>query len=190
MGDEQKLELLHGFLRFYGEQGITEGGGLWAFQDSRFIIPNETVFVCSKCYRYWDKEKNPDGPPDIGSAPLIVTQVIPTDKLEEILQGKFKEMCPPNEHEFKLMFPTIESFKGHHVLKDGDWLTIYSKDEPRTMIWSGIVQLKKYPPFTESVSDIWIRSDQEEIDRGTWAKWFLDEHPATLVPYKKINASS
>src|SRR3990167_7346550 len=142
MDNEQKLELLHGFLRFYNEQGVTEDGGLWAFQDSRFITPNETIFACGKCYLYWDKEKNPDSPPGVGSAPLVITRAIPTDKIGEISPEKLKETCPPNEHEFRLLSPTMESFEGHHVLKDGDWLTIYSKDAPRIILWTGTIKLR------------------------------------------------
>lgn len=191
--EDGPLELLRGFLRFYSETGVTEGGGHWAFQDSLFRRPNISIFSCSKCYKYWDKEKHPDGPPDIGDESIVVSQVIPLEKfIDEMDKENFKspKLCPPNEHDFQLMCPEFELFEGHHVLEDGDWLTVYSKDEPKTVLWSGIIKLKKYPPFTESALNMWIRSDQENTDRETWAGWFLEGYPATLIPYVKINASN
>ena len=192
MSQEQvSLELLRGFLRFYRETG-TEGG-YWAFQDSRFIKINATIFTCSKCYKYWDKGKHPDGPPDIGTERIMVSQVIPLDKfINDMNNESFKAppLCPSNKHDFQLMDQEFELFEGHHILKDGDWLTIYSKDQPQIIVWSDIIKLRHYPSFTESAFNMWIHSDQEKVDRETWAGWFLEGYPATLVPYQKINASN
>ena len=186
--ESQSLELLDGFLLFYGETG-TEGSH-WAFQDRRFIKANKSIFICGKCYRYWDKEKNPEGPPDIGSAPIIVTNVIPLDKVDQILKGELAETCPPEEHDFQLMFPWLYSYDGLHILKDGDWLTIHSEDGPQATIWSGIIKLRNFPSFTNIVFDMWIHAEQEGVEREVWAKWFIEEYPATLIPYKEINASN
>ena len=190
--DSESLELLSGFLRFYSETG-TEGG-YWAFQDRRFIKENTTKFYCKKCYKYWDKDKYPDAPPPIGSRPVQVELAVPLNEvpLESIKNKTFKAppMCQTNEHDFQLIGETSESFDGHHILKNNDWLSIYSKDNPAIMVWSGIIRLKKYPPFTENILGLWVHSDQIGVEEETWAKWFLEEYPATLVPYKKINASN
>lgn len=186
--DSESLELIKGFLRFWSETG-TEGGH-WAFQDRNFIKENTTQFSCKKCYKYWDKEKYPDAPPPPHTKPVQVELAIPLNKvdLNSVKNNTFEfpPPCKPDEHDFQLMGKTLESYDGLHVLKDNDWLTIYGKDSPTTIAWSGIIKLTNYPPFTEHVSGLWIHSDQEGVDRETWSKWFLEGYPATLVPYKKI----
>ncbi len=72
-------------------------------------------------------------------------------------------------------------YKRLHVLKDGDQLTIFSTDNPSEMLWSGIISLRQYPPFTESAYCLWIRADQEGVDRKTWATYFIEEYPAELI---------
>lgn len=73
------------------------------------------------------------------------------------------------------------SYEGLHVLKNGDHLTIHSKDNPNQVVWSGNIRLRQYSLFTEHASGLWIHADQEGVDRETWARWFLEEYPATLV---------
>lgn len=82
------------------------------------------------------------------------------------------------------------SYDGLHVLEDGDILTIYSKEDPAKVIWTGTIKLKPHQLFTEHASGMWIHADQEDIDRESWAEWFLEGYPASLVPYQKINASN
>jgi len=77
------------------------------------------------------------------------------------------------------------SYQGLHILSDGDELTIYNKKDPKKVVWSGIIQLKSYPVFTESAYNLWIHSDQIGIPRNTWAKWFMDEYPAKLIKAKR-----
>ena len=72
------------------------------------------------------------------------------------------------------------SYDGLHVLKNGDKLIIYSKDDPSQIVWSGEIELEQYCPFTESVRGMWIHSDQRGIDRKIWADWFIKEYPAKL----------
>lgn len=74
------------------------------------------------------------------------------------------------------------SYKGTHILKNGDLLTVYDKDEPNRIIWSGIITLREYGLFQEHVFNCWIHADQEGIDRETWAVYFFTEHPAKLIP--------
>jgi len=74
------------------------------------------------------------------------------------------------------------SYEGLHILKDGDFLTIYSKDNPTEIVWSGVISLRNYPLFTEAVFGLWIHADQEGVDRETWARWFFEGYAAKLIP--------
>ncbi len=116
---------LEGFCYFYAETG-TEGG-LWAFQDKKFIGK-------------------------------------PTPK-----------------------FPNGQwSYDGLHILKSGDYLTVFDPKDTEVVIWEGIVSLELYALFTETVDDLWIHADQIGIDREVWAQWFFDQCPAKLVQGPKI----
>lgn len=72
------------------------------------------------------------------------------------------------------------SYEGLHILKDGDKLTIFDKEDSKKTLWSGTIQLKHYPQFTEDASGWWIHSDQEGLERAQWAIWFFKEFPARL----------
>jgi hypothetical protein len=74
------------------------------------------------------------------------------------------------------------SYEGLHILEDGDYLTIYSKDNPAEIVWSGKISLRKHPSFAKSVFGLWIHADQKGVDRKTWARWFVEEYPAKLIP--------
>ena len=74
------------------------------------------------------------------------------------------------------------SYEGMYILRDGDRLTIYRPDKPREAVWSGIISLRKYPPFTEDAFGYWIHSDQNGVHREMWAMFFIHEYPADLVP--------
>lgn len=73
------------------------------------------------------------------------------------------------------------SYDRLHVLEDGDRLTIFDKDNPEQIVWEGEISLIIHPTFNEHVFGLRIHSDQRDIDRETWAKRFIEEHPATLV---------
>jgi hypothetical protein len=72
-------------------------------------------------------------------------------------------------------------YKGLHLLKNGDRLTVYSKTNPKKAIWSGTIKLKKHPGFTKAVFGLWIHADQEGVNRKKWATWFFEKHPASLI---------
>jgi len=74
------------------------------------------------------------------------------------------------------------AYEGLHILKDGDYLKIFSLGNPTVVVWEGTISLIPYPPFTESAFGFWIHADQEDIDRETWAAYFLYEFPAELTP--------
>lgn len=73
------------------------------------------------------------------------------------------------------------SYDGLHILRNGDRLQIYSK-ESGMLVWSGVIDLKEYPVFTqyESRYGQWIHSDQTGVDRDQWAGYFLNGCPAEL----------
>lgn len=87
--------------------------------------------------------------------------------------------CPNGEHEEYI--GDLWSYDGLYILKDGDRLTIYSKDEPNKIVWSGTIKLRQYPPFTKDAFGLRIHAEQEGADRKIWAKWFFEEYPATLI---------
>ena len=76
------------------------------------------------------------------------------------------------------------SYEGLHVLEDGDILVIYSKEDPAQVVWAGTIKLKAYEVFVESAFGMWIHADQEEIDRDTWSRWFIEEYPAKLIKFR------
>lgn len=73
------------------------------------------------------------------------------------------------------------SYEGLHVLKDGDELVIFSKEDPSIEVWAGKILLKNYNPFTKHVKGLWVQSDQIGTDREVWATWFFREYPAKLI---------
>lgn len=158
---------LRGVLHFHSETG-TEGG-YWAFQDERHIAPNTTRFACTKCGAYWDKTDDPVGP-NAESHP------------EGEDNGFGNPFCAPNAHDFQLVSPEDWSYEGLHVLKDGDELTVYDKDDPAKVAWSGTIKLRQFDLFTEHASGMWIHADQEGMPRDEWAALFFAQCPATLVP--------
>ena len=185
------LGKLDGFCLLHPETE-TEGGH-WAFQDSRFITKNTTHYGCTKCYKYWNKEEHPNGPPEeLNSAePAIITRVIPINKIGDLISNPTLPVdCPPNEHDFQLISPENWSYDGLHRLKDGDWLIVYSKTEPKNVLWSGIIKLIPSTPSTGTIFKMFTPPEQEGVERKTWARWFIKSHPATLIPYKKNDASN
>jgi hypothetical protein len=161
---------LRGVLHFHSETG-TEGG-YWAFQDGRHITPNVTRFSCARCGAYWDKGHEPDGPP--------------ADRHPEGQGNHFgAPYCAPDAHDFQLVSPEDWSYEGLHVLESGDELTIFDKDEPTKVVWTGKISLRQHPLFTEHANGMWIHADQKDIARERWAAWFFAQNPATLTPKRQ-----
>ncbi len=78
------------------------------------------------------------------------------------------------------------SYEGLHILEDGDNLTIFSKENPEDIVWNGEISLQKHPSFTEHARGLFIHADQTDIDRDTWAEYFLGEHKAKLVSRREL----
>jgi len=161
-----KQKSLRGVCCFHSETG-TEGG-YWAFQDSQFITKDVPRPYCKKCGKYLKPQK---------SGGIKITKVLRTT--QDILDSKEPRECPEGQHESET--DDSWSYEGLHILKDGDHLVIYSKNNPSKIVWSGIIQLCRYAVFTEHAFGFWIHADQGGVDRNLWAKWFLEEYTAKLI---------
>lgn len=161
--------MLKGVCCFHSETG-TEGGH-WAFQDSRYIRKNVPMPYCKKCGKYLD--------PHTSKTLRAVKAVL----VQEIQKGKGPPECPDGDHERAI--GDSWSYKGLHILEDGDLLTIFSPEDPRQVVWSGTISLRWHRLFSEHASGLWIHADQEGIDRKTWATYFFKEYPAALIPARK-----
>ena len=153
------MELV-GILHFHSETG-TEGG-YWAFQDSQFITINTTRFSCVKCHKCWDKEKYPEGPIPRSSDAIYMDRSIPLDQATG-LNFELPSECPPDQHDFQPISKESWSYEGLQILENGDRLTIYSKDGPRKVLWSGKISLLNYPLFTLSVFGMWAHSEPTHV---------------------------
>lgn len=166
---------LEGILHLYSETG-TEGGH-WAFQDSLYVRKNVNKGYCTNCGI---------GMQDGG--PIKVQRVVTLDEktLQELSStGKLSKpnYCSDDKHVEEI--GDAWDYKGLHILKDGDQLTIYNRDDKEKIEWSGIISLKQHPLFTEDAFGWWIHADQNGIEREVWAEYFLNRHPARLIPFNK-----
>jgi hypothetical protein len=80
--------------------------------------------------------------------------------------------------------PVLEVARLSYCSMIGDRLKVFNGDG--SVRWEGDIQLKSYPPFSESASNLWIHSDQVGVERQLWAEMFLDELKAEL---KKSSSS-
>ena len=77
------------------------------------------------------------------------------------------------------------SYDGLHVLRSGDWLTIYDKEKPGKIVWEGVVSLKPRTSFDEHVRGWRVHSTPLNADKEKWADYFFKEYPAELIPINK-----
>ena len=77
------------------------------------------------------------------------------------------------------------SYDGLHVLKDGDWLTIFNKENPKLVAWAGIISLKPRTSFETNVRGWRVHSTPINCDQEKWAEYFFEEYPAELIPMDK-----
>jgi len=74
------------------------------------------------------------------------------------------------------------SSDGQHILKSGDDLTIYSKDDPSVVVWQGIISLNPCHPVTDPLYRYLVSAEQAGVPKQRWAHWFLNQYPAALIP--------
>ncbi|MDO8516123.1 MAG: hypothetical protein Q7S28_02645 [bacterium] len=70
---------------------------------------------------------------------------------------------------------------GRHMLNEGDMLTTYDKQDPKKVLWSGMLSfdLTKATPLRMTYPQ------GIGVPQRTWARWFASKSPATLVKAKK-----
>lgn len=72
------------------------------------------------------------------------------------------------------------SYEGMHMLKDGDTLTVLSKDCRRTL-WRGTVHLRvQQEPQSHHRHN--LKLFQVGVTDARWNRWFQEEFPAQLIP--------
>lgn len=157
--------MLQGVCFFWSETGSE--GGSWAFQDSRFIQKNVVRPYCKKCGKFFGDQEE---------GKLKVVRVL---SLSQAMDGKEFPECAEGQHEREV--GDSWSYDGSHILENGDKLTVFSPNGQRKKVWSGVISLKKYRLFTQSVSGFWIHADQKGIPREKWARFFFKKYPAELV---------
>lgn len=145
--------VMTGRLIFHSETG-TEGG-FWAFQDQKFMTPNDTSFVCDKCHSYWDKKRHPDSPAHLYDE---------------------RKKC---EHEWRVSPPEWWDYAGLHILETGDRLIVYNDDD--STYWEGMVDLEEYPVFFKEWRGWWIHSTAKNVPLDMWAEMFFKQRRATLT---------
>ena len=159
--------VLGGVCTFHSETG-TEGG-YWAFQDEKFIKRDAPRGYCKKC-GLWMRPQN-----GVIQATRVHTVSLDADGQ---IKADERPICADGDHEEYV--GDEWSYKGLHILKNGDRLTIFSKDNPEEVAWEGIINLHYLPLFTEDAHGLWIHHDQDGVVREEWALWFFKCHPARL----------
>ncbi len=154
---------MKGVLDLYWETG-TEGA-YWVFEDDAYLSTRiETK--CRKCGRWWNPEK-PEFEPD-GDKPIENT-------------GLIMRSCKKGEHDVGPVEVPTRDYEGLHILKTGDRLTVYSKDDPSHVLWEGNVQLTPFTVYKDTWGAYWIHNKPKNIDIDVWGRYFLDGHPAQLI---------
>jgi hypothetical protein len=93
------------------------------------------------------------------------------------------------------------SYSSLYELNPGDSLTVYDKEDPTSIIWTGTVKYetnrrRRAHPFNSAYSQqevfgYWITYGfQEDLDPETWARYFFDEYPMQVVQQSSHVVSS
>lgn len=149
--------MLKGVLHWHIEQG-TEGG-YFGFYDDAFREPNTTRFACKTCGFYWDK----------------------SEETRQQMRARAVECGLAScKHSFEPVSPENWSYEGLHILVQGDYLTIFAKDDPSYVTWKGKIALKEYGPVAYHDGVFYAYYNQIGVDREVWKQWFIDQLPAVL----------
>ena len=81
-------------------------------------------------------------------------------------------------------------YDGLYILKDGDRLTVFDRDNQAKVLWSGVVDLEyesnkqhaTYNPnyVAQAVFNHWVHGLQRDLDAETWAQYFFSGNPMTF----------
>lgn len=131
-------------------------------------IPAPHSYTCTTCHRYWNKQSDKNEP-----APHV------DEKGRALMQNE----CAPGTHKWELSNPDgVWAYEGLHILKNDDLLTVYDKDNPSVVLWSGIVSLKQRKSYHEHIVSGYIcHTVPRNVPINTWKEWFFGEYPAELM---------
>lgn len=155
---DKRLMDKYGFTIKYAKDRMDEwyGKGNWRLENSSTAITSDG----SRVYYGGTPRTEPDRPYGIHRGGLTRVTVEWEDGLvESRLSNSLLEIS--------------FSYAGLHILKSGDELTVYDKNDPSLIIWTGIIQLGagEHPGCPI----------QKGVDLETWKKWFQEEYPAMLI---------
>lgn len=162
---DRRLMERYGFVIKYVEQRMDElyGAGNWRLEGASAVIAIDGTGAVYGGV-----------PPTEPSRPYGVTPGSLTRVTVEWEDGRIEQRFSGS------LLVSSWSRQGLHILKDGDYLVVHEKDGSTNILWEGAIRLHKHNPYTESVFEYWIHTDQEGVKRETWARWFFEKCPATL----------
>lgn len=156
---------LKGICNFYFDQGYD---GCEAFQDSQFVAKDVPHGYCKKCGMWMTGTIGRNGG----------THALSIYTLDDSHVSTQNPDCPEGAHEEEIR--DVWQMAGFHVLKNGDKLEVYSRNNPEELVWSGIVDF---------ANDCDGHRYQKGLDKRLWARWFFNEYPATLILAEQPNGA-
>lgn len=160
---------LEGKLFLFSETG-TEGGH-WAFQDSQYISWEIATYGLRDGLEVRDVHKNRIGK-------ISDCEILPGKALTRATIA-WSDGTIESKRQSDTLLIEQWNYKGLHILKNGNYLTILHPTE-RTTVWDGIIDLKPNKIFTEHANGMWIHADQNGISREEWSEFFFKSYPALL----------
>ena len=151
--------MLTGVCGVYFEHGV---GVFVIFQEEKYIWKEYALGYCKHCGKWLGDEHHET---------IKIAGIFPLDAEGNVIT---RPECPAGMHETEVGEVWRED--GRHFLKDGDRLSVYSKENPDKLLWSGVVKL-------DCAQFYHVNVDQE-----LWATWFREECPATLIPAEQPKA--
>jgi hypothetical protein len=86
---------------------------------------------------------------------------------------------------------TKKGYDGLYPLSNGQFLTVYDKEQPDKIVWSGNIKYefkRNYRPYPmnpkygqQEIFGYWVNGIQEDVEPETWAKWFFDRYPMSTI---------
>ena len=76
------------------------------------------------------------------------------------------------------------SWSGTHILKHGDKLKVFDKENPEKLLWEGSIDFKWYQNYRKGYhySDRKLRALPKGVEEKDWVKWTTEDYPAELIP--------
>ena len=78
------------------------------------------------------------------------------------------------------------SYKGLHVLEEGDYLTIYHPADPDEILWEGLIS-ETEPLISKPGSAAALNYPKKlGVSLKKWNRFFFRNYPATLIPKSAV----